>query len=163
MKMSPNNSGTWYNLKSWLDAHQKEHPEFDSSISEQRLNNRGFNYVFCVSGKVVFTDKMDVNYPINLEHGGQYVIYEVSILTSSSEETYIESFLQPSLTVHYFTDPLCDQAHQKMSAVVDEIYGPQTQEIIDNYNKPWNNTIKEGTVKYIGIGVKIKEDELVPS
>jgi hypothetical protein len=101
---------------------------------------------------------MVVDAPINAKLGGSYVIYEISILTSSNEETYIESFLQPSLTVNYFSDPLCDQAHQKMSAVVEEIYRPQTQEIIDSYNKPWNNTIKEGTVKYIGIGVKIKED-----
>lgn len=156
--MSQNQSGTWYDLKEWLDALQQKHPELSLSISDKRISGRGFNYVWCENGKVIFTDKMVVDAPINAKLGGSYVIYEVSILTSSNEETYIESFLQPSLTVNYFSDPLCDQAHQKMSAVVDEIYRPQTQEIIDSYNKPWNNTIKEGTVKYIGIGVKIKED-----
>lgn len=155
---APTLTGTWYTLDHWLKRYAKKHPEFNLEFSKIKLENRDFHFVWVRGSKIVFTDKKKDGAPTGIPNQGIYGIYQVGI-TIIDLKTYDETFLQASHTIVYGPDPLNDRVWKEVENEIS-VFEDRNREAMNTYNRKqlayrWNDEAHEGSITFMGIGVKL--------
>lgn len=159
IQSTPILTGTWYTVEHWLQRQQKKTPSLNMEISLIKLSNRDLKFVWERGDIKIFTTRKVGGEPSKpIEGMGQFAVYEIGIYTTGVK-SYVETFLQASETALYFSNPMSDKAQTEMKAQV-QMYEERNQQVINSYSRTqfmynWNKDEYEGTIKYVGIGVRL--------